>query len=150
MYHKWQSNDYGSWDIEPDRQIFLLFRTSLTTQNIKILKKFKKHLEISSFYTNASKIMIICHTATEIWCVTHVIIFHFGPLFTLLPPNCPKNEDFQKMKKTPGDAIILHKWTKNHDHMLYCFWDMVHDRYNLYFFILDYFLAFYPHNSLKN
>ena len=81
-------------------QIFLLFWTifypftSLTTQNIKILKKIKKHLEISSFYTSVPKIMITCYTVTEIWCVTHVIIFHFGPLFTLLPPNSPKNEDF--------------------------------------------------------
>ena len=46
---------YGSWDIECDRQIFLSFWTIfcpftyLTTQNIKILKKLKKHLEIYHF-----------------------------------------------------------------------------------------------------
>ena len=29
----------------------------------------------------------------------------------------------------PGDIIISHKCTKNHDHiMLYCFWDLAHDR----------------------
>ena len=28
------------------------------------------------------------------------------------------------MKKTPEDVIILHKCTKNHDHMLYCSSDM--------------------------
>ena len=27
----------------------------------------------------------------------------------------------EKMKKTPGDIIILHQYTKNHDHMLHCF-----------------------------
>ena len=37
------------------------------------------------------------------------------------------------MKKTPGDIIILHKCTKNHDHMLYCSWDMACDRCNCYF-----------------
>ena len=47
--------------------------------------------------------------------------------FTPSPPpppsrNSPKNKNFKKMKKekkTPAD-IILHKSTKNHDHMLYC------------------------------
>ena len=37
-----------------------------------------------------------------------------------------------KKKKIPGD-IILHKCTKNHDHMLYCSWDMVCDKCNFYF-----------------
>ena len=27
---------------------------------------------------------------------------------------------FEKMKKTPEDIIILHRCTKNHDHMLHC------------------------------
>ena len=60
---------YGSWDMEcvTDR-IFVSFRTvfctftTLTTQKIKILKNWKKHLEISSFYASAPKIMIICYT----------------------------------------------------------------------------------------
>ena len=44
----------------------------------------KKHLEISSFYTSAPKIMIICYTVPEIWCVVDVILFfHFG-LFSAL------------------------------------------------------------------
>ena len=52
---------YGSWDMERDREnflscwtIFCTFTTplpSLQTQKIKILKKWKNHLEISSFYT---------------------------------------------------------------------------------------------------
>ena len=82
----------GSWDIEHDRQNFLSFWTifcpftPLTTQKIKILKKWKKHLEISSFYTSVPKIMIICYTVPEIWHVTDVIIFHFRSFFVLLPP----------------------------------------------------------------
>ena len=39
--------------------------------------------------------------------------------------------------------------TKNHDHMLYCSRDMARDRCNCYFFILGYFLPFYPPNRLK-
>ena len=68
--------------------------------------------------------MIICYTVPEIWCVRDVIvIFHFGLFFPFLPSNSPKKENFKNMKKekkTPGD-IILHKCTKNDDHiMLYC------------------------------
>ena len=84
---------YGSWDNKRDGQNFLSFWTvfwtftPLTTRKIKILKNWKKHLEISSFYTSVPKIMIICYTVPEIWCMTDVIvIFHFGLFFPLLPP----------------------------------------------------------------
>ena len=55
---------------------------------------------------------------------------HFLPFYS---PNSLKNQNFEKMKKTPGDIIILHKCTKNHDHMLYCSWDMARNRCNCYF-----------------
>ena len=45
-------------------------------------------------------------------CTRHnffVVLGHFLPFY---PPNCLKNENFKKMKKTPGDIIILHKCTK--------------------------------------
>ena len=45
------------------------------------------------------------------------------------------------MKKTSGDIIILHKCTKNHDHMLYCSWDIVCDRCSCY---LSFWAIFYP------
>ena len=44
----------------------------------------------------------------------------FWTIFVPLPPNNPKNQNFEKMTKTPGDIIILHKFTKNHDHVLHC------------------------------
>ena len=59
---------FGSWDMMRDRQNFLSFWTifcsftPLTNQKIKILKNWKKHFEISSFYTSVPKIMIICYT----------------------------------------------------------------------------------------
>ena len=50
-------------------------------------KKEKKSLKISSFYTTVPKIMIICYSVPEMWCVTDVIvIFHFGLFFALLTP----------------------------------------------------------------
>ena len=35
------------------------------------------------------------------------------------PPNNPKNQNFEKNRKTPGDIIILHLCTTNDDHMMY-------------------------------
>ena len=85
---------YCSWDIVHDGcnyfsfwAIFCPF-TPLTAQNTEISKKWKKkkkHLEIS-FYTSVPKVMLKCCTAPDIWCLTDVIIFHFGLLFALLPP----------------------------------------------------------------
>ena len=83
-----------------------------------------------------------------------VILVHFCP-FTP-PPPCPtplttwKIKTLKKKKKTPGDIIILHICTKNHDHLLYCSLDMAWNRCNCCFFILGYFLQFYLSNSTKN
>ena len=43
-----------------------------------------------------------------------VILGHFLPFD---PPNNPKNQNFEKIKKTPGNIIILHLCTTNDDHM---------------------------------
>ena len=56
---------------------------------------------------------------TEIWSVMNRIFCHIGHFFPFYPCNSPKNENFQKIDKTPGDMIILHIGTKNHDHMLH-------------------------------
>ena len=50
------------------------------------------------------------------------------------------------MKKTPKHIIILHKCTKNHDHKLYCSWDMVCDGCNCYF---SFWAIFYPFNPTR-
>ena len=69
-----------------------------------------------------------------------VILDHFLHFYAL---NNTKNQNFEKLKKTPGDIIILHKCIKNHDHVLYFSWDMVHDRCN-YFSFWAIFCPFSP------
>ena len=127
---------YCSGDMARDRcnfyfsfwSIFCLL-TPVTAQKIKISRKWKKHLEISSFYNSVPKIMVICFTIPEIWHVTYVIvIFHFGLFFCAFTPLTSLKMKIKK--KTPGDIIILHKCTKKHDHMPYFSWDMTCDRYN--------------------
>ena len=82
----------GFSDMESNRQKFLSFWTifcpftPITTQKTQNFEKILKTLEISSFYTSATKIMIICYTVPQIWHVTYVIISHFGPFFVLLQP----------------------------------------------------------------
>ena len=53
-----------------------------------------------------------------------IVIFHFRLFLTFCLPNSPKKDNKMKKQKQqqqqPGDIIILHKCTKNHDHMLYC------------------------------
>ena len=72
--------------------------TLLIAQIIKIekkkkKKKRKKSLGISSIYTSVPKIIIICYTVPEIWCLKNVIvIFHFGILFAL----------FARVRQTDG------------------------------------------------
>ena len=80
-----------------------------------------------------------------------VIFGHFLPFDP--PPPYPlltawKIKIFKNMKKTPGDIIILHKCTKNHDHRLYCSWGMARDRCN-YFSFWGIFCPFTPITAQK-
>ena len=51
-----------------------------------------------------------------------------------------KNQNFEKMKKTPRDIIILHLCTTNNNHMRYGSWYMKLDRPNF----LSFWVIFYP------
>ena len=108
------------WDLMNDRcnsyfsflAIFCPF-TPLTVQKIKISKKWKTGLEISSFYTILPKTMIIGHTVLETWCMMDVIIFHFGLFFALLPPNSLKNENL-KYEKRKSQKNEKKTWRHHH------------------------------------
>ena len=76
-----------------------------------------------------------------------VILADFLLFYSIKNPN---NLNIKKMKKPPGNMIILHKCTKNHDYMLYCSWDMTRDGCNFYFFSLEYFLFLYTLPCPKN
>ena len=105
----------------------------LKTQNIWILKKWKKLMEISSFYTCVPKITIIWCTVPVMRSEMDRIFCDFGPLFALLPPPPPDNpekENFEKTKKMRGGFMILHMCTINDYHMMYGSWDKERDRQN--------------------
>ena len=56
----------------------------LTTKKIYILKKWKNHLGISSFYFCEPQMTIIWCVVPEIWRMMDIIFCHFGPFFALL------------------------------------------------------------------
>ena len=62
---------YGGWQAIfcQDKAIFCSFTPPLTPI-VKIWEKYKKHLEILSFYTCAPQIKIIWCMVPEIWCAT--------------------------------------------------------------------------------
>ena len=140
---------YGSWDIKCDNFFFVNLGyfcpfALLTTTKSKFWKNEKNawiYLNFTQVYHKLqSYVWVLRYEAwkTEFFC-------SFGPSFALLPHQQPKKSKFWKNEeKNPGGVIILHMWTKNHDHILYCSWDMEHDGCNIYFSFWDIFCHFSP------
>ena len=62
----------------------------------------------------------------EAWRTEFFVILHcFLPFYL---PNNPKNQKFEKLKKAPGDIIILLICTINDNQVMYGSWDMKYDR----------------------
>ena len=81
---------HDSWNVRHNRQ-FLSFRTifcpftTLTTQKIKILKNWKKDLEILSFYKCVPWMTIISYIIVPgTWSAINISFYHFGRFFALL------------------------------------------------------------------
>ena len=73
----------------------------------------------------------------------------FTPLMTLFlpchPPNNPKNQNFEKIKNTPGDIIILHLCTTNDNlHVQFLIYQAEYITRQNFFVILGYILPLYP------
>ena len=57
-----------------------------------------------------------------------------GPFLPIYSTNKPKNQNFEKMKKTPGGIIILHLSTTNDNRIMYGSWDIEFNKQNLFSF----------------
>ena len=87
----------------------------------------------------------------ELWSTQTKIFVILDHFLHFYPPNNPKNQNFEKMKKTPGDIIILHKCTINGNHMMYGSWNIRCDRQmDKIFCHFGSFFALLPFNSPKN
>ena len=118
-------------------------------QKLKFGKKFKntwRYYPFTHVY-HKSKSHHVCFLRykvqrTELF----VILGHFLPFDH---PNNPKNQNFEIIKKTPEDIVILHlciyhKW-QSYDALLLRYWAWQ----TKIFVILGYFLPFYPSNNLE-
>ena len=56
------------------------------------------------------------------------------PFLPIYSTNKPKNQNFEKMKKTPGGIIILHLPTTNDNRIMYGSWDIEFNKQNLFSF----------------
>ena len=73
----------------------------------------------------------------DVWFLRYL---HFLSFWTIscpltLPPQSlynSENPNFEKMKKMPGDIIILQKCTVNDNHIMYGSWYMKHNRQNFF------------------
>ena len=139
---------YDSWDMKHKRIFFSHFGPFFALLNLPPPLKNPKNQNFEKIRKSPRDIIIL-HKCTinenhmiygspDINCnrqIFFVILCHFWPFYPLTA---------QKIKKMPGDIIILHKCTKNHDHMLYCSWDMACDGCNCYFSLWAIFWPFTP------
>ena len=57
-----------------------------------------------------------------------------GQFLSFHPSDNPGNQNFEKLKKIPGDVIILHMWTINENQMMHGYWNMERSRFFFFFF----------------
>ena len=155
MHHKWQS--YDLWFLRYQLQqtdffshlgslFALLPPTPLENENIKKMKKIPGDIiKISQAYQNHDHRL---YCSWDMACDRHNCYFSFCAIFSLSSPKQPQKWKYKKMKIKTGDIIILHKCTKNHDHRLYCSWDMACDGCN-YFSFLAIVCTFTPITAQK-
>ena len=140
VYHKWQSYDtwFQRYIAQQTEFVFILdyFLPFCPHNNLEnnFFYKYHKWKSFKNLYHNEN------HWDTEPDSQFFFLILDHFLLFCL--NNDPKK--FEKMKKIPGDTIILHKCTKNNDHieLLFCSWDMARDGCNFYFSFCAIFCRF--------
>ena len=124
--------------------------TLLAIWKINIFEKWKKHLEIWSFYTCEPQMTIIY----DVWFLRYSVrqtkfFCYFGLLFALLAPNNSDNQNFEKIKKKPGDIIILHMCTINEIYMIYSSWHMERNKQSFFYHFWTFFALSTPLTTQK-
>ena len=148
---------YGFWDIKHNRIIFChigLFFTLWPPNNPEnqTFEKMKKNPEniiilhmstINKYHMMYDSWDMECHRQNFFlfWTI-------FGPFTPPTPLHNSKNQNFEKMERTSGDIMILHKCTINDNYMIYGSWD-INCNSQIFFVILGHFLHFYLPKSPK-
>ena len=110
--------------------------------NFEKLKKTPGDIILNMFTINDNHIM---YSSWDMKCDGQNFLSFWTVFCPFTPLTTWKINILKKWKKTPGDIIILHMYTKNHDHMLYCSLDMVLSGCHFYFL---FWAVFCPFTSL--
>ena len=134
VYHKWQSYDIWSLRYQLQQTIFFAIfghfffpfqpPNRLKNENIKKLEKSPGDIVILQKCTKNHDRRLYC--SCDMVCPGCICYFSFWAIFY------PFNSKVSKKLKNSSRYHHFNKCTKIHDHMLYCSWDMVHDRCNCY------------------
>ena len=124
---------------------FLSFYLLNSPKNENVKKILKKgtpgDIIILNNCTKNHNQMLYC--SWDMVCDGYNCCFSFWAIFwSFTPLTARKMKISKQYKKTPVDIIILHKCSRNQDHMRYYSWDIVCDRCNCYFLIWVIFCPF--------
>ena len=130
LHHNWQP--YGVWFMRYGAQeteffvildCFFPFYLPMDpeNQNLKKMKNLSRYHHFTNVYRKWQ--------SYDVWFLRYGVqrtefFVILGRFLSFYPPNNPKNQNFEKIKKPPGDIIILHMCTINDSHMMYGSWDM--------------------------
>ena len=123
-------------------------------ENLNFILEFIKKVFLLLLFKSISGTLIDEHIVLILaLCAQHSTLsffFHETIFFLNSYPKILKKWKKKQQQKTKNTWRYhnLHQCTKNHDHMLYCSGDIPCE--GLSFFILGYFLPWYPSNSPKN
>ena len=105
------------------------------------MKKFAGDIITLHMCTKNHSHMMYCSWDTE-WDRQNFL--SFWAIFCPFRPLTTRKLKILKLKKTPGDIIVLHICTINDNHMMYGSWDMERNRQNF----LSFWTIFRPFNPL--
>ena len=143
----WDIEQDSSWDRVRQAECFVILGHFL--KKSKFWKNMKKCLEILSFYTYMCSINE-GHMKYGSWNIRwdRQKFLSFWAIFCPFSPLTTQKIKILKLKKTPGNIIILHVCTINHNYMI---WFLRYGvRQTEFFVILDHFLPFHPTIDPKN
>ena len=97
--------------------LFFALLPPLTTRKMKILKTYKKTpwdiIILHECTKNHGHMLYYSWDMARDRCKCS--FFYFGLFLPFYAPNSSKNQNFKKMKKVPGDIIMLQMCTENYD-----------------------------------
>ena len=141
VLHKWKS--YDAWFLRCGARqtklfvilgCFLLFHSPNNPENQNLEKTQKTPGDMCTI--NNNHMMYVSWEMEDDGNSFFVILDHFLPFHST---KNPKSENFEKLEKTPGDIIILHRSTKNQ-----CSWESTRNGCNFCFSWCAIFCPFTP------